>query len=125
MTFKKLESINFLPSSKRLTYKMISLDDISSFESLARNSYIREYLMEGMEVTTDDCLQWIDESNKLFEEKKVGLYLVYENDLLVGYAGFSRAHERIDDIEVLFAFSKNHSGKGFATEVCGALVQFF
>ncbi|EQC46695.1 acetyltransferase (GNAT) domain protein [Bacteriovorax sp. DB6_IX] len=81
--------------------------------------------MEGMEVTTDDCLQWIDESNKLFEEKKVGLYLVYENDLLVGYAGFSRAHERIDDIEVLFAFSKNHSGKGFATEVCGALVQFF
>jgi RimJ/RimL family protein N-acetyltransferase len=125
MTFKKLDLINFLPSSKRLTYKILSIDDLSSFGSLAGNSYIREYLMEGMEVTTDDCLKWIDESNKLFKEKNVGLYLVYENDSLVGYAGFSRAHERIEDIEVLFAFPKKHSGKGFATEVCGALVHLF
>jgi RimJ/RimL family protein N-acetyltransferase len=79
--------------------------------------------MEGMDVSREDCLEWIKASTELFKEKAVGLYLVYQEGSIVGYAGFSKAHEGIGNIEVLFAFPKEHSGKGLATEVCSALLE--
>jgi RimJ/RimL family protein N-acetyltransferase len=79
--------------------------------------------MEGMDVTREDCLEWIKASSELFKEKAVGLYLIYQEGSIVGYAGFSKAHEGINNIEVLFAILKEYSGKGLATEVCSALLE--
>lgn len=122
MSTIKCKTQQFLPRSKRFTYKKLSLSDLPYFESLARNSHIRQYLMEGMDVSSEDCLGWVKASTELFKERAVGLYLVFQEGSLIGYAGFNKAHEGLDDIEVLFAFTKEHSGKGFATEVCSALL---
>ncbi len=123
MSTMKSDTQHFFPISKRLTYKKLSLSDLYCFESLACNSHIRQYLMEGMDVSREDCLEWIKASTELFKEKAVGLYLVYQKGSIVGYAGFSKAHEGMDSIEVLFALPKEHSGKGFATEICSALLE--
>jgi RimJ/RimL family protein N-acetyltransferase len=112
-----------LPSSRSLRYEPLGLEDLDVFVSLAQDPHVRKYLMEGQEMSVAECEELIRKSDRLFAELGVGLYLISEDGDVMGYGGFMEAHGSGDDLDVVYAFPEENTGRGFATEVCNALVR--
>ena len=113
------------PVSQRLTFKPLTHNDTFVFEELVCDPHVKEYLMEGQELTNKECTTFIEKGIKLKERTSLGLYLLYFENRLIGYCGFMETHPPSDDLDVVYAFTKNQTGQGFATEVCKALASFY
>lgn len=81
--------------------------------------------MEGQELTTEECTTFIGNGITLRNRTGLGLYLIYFENKAIGYCGFMETHPLSDDIDVVYALTKDQTGKGFATEVCSALCNHF
>ncbi|MNT63358.1 Acetyltransferase (GNAT) family protein [compost metagenome] len=44
-------------------------------------------------------------------------------DEVIGYCGFMNTHPPSRDLDIVYAFPTKYTGKGYATEVCKALVE--
>ena len=110
------------PSSSRLTYKCLSVADLEVFSDLVQDSHVREFLMEGMELSPDECKDFITKSQSLQEKYSLGFYLIVWSDKVIGYCGFMDTHPASADLDVVYAFPMKYTGQGFATEVCKALL---
>ncbi|HEY1080159.1 MAG TPA: GNAT family N-acetyltransferase [Bdellovibrio sp.] len=110
------------PSSSRLTYKCLSEEDLETFSDLVQDSHVREFLMEGMELSLDECKDFIAKSKSLQEKCSLGIYLIRLSDKVIGYCGFMDTHPVSADLDVVYAFPMKYTGQGFATEVCKALL---
>ncbi|WP_413576684.1 GNAT family N-acetyltransferase [Bdellovibrio sp. HCB290] len=112
------------PISPRFTYKLVSANDLAKFSELVVDHHVREFLMEGEELSIEECQEFISTSQALHAQHGLGLYLIHSENDVVGYCGFMNTHPPSADLDVVYAFPKKQSGKGYATEVCKALVEF-
>lgn len=112
-----------LPVCPNLTFKKIVREDLQDFLVLVRDPHVKEFLLEGLEVSDEEGIAWIAEADNLQNELGLGLYLVYEKTQLLGYCGYTKAHAAPDVIDIVYAFPKKYSGKGLASKVCAALVK--
>lgn len=108
--------------SPRLFYHPISEEDFDDLYALTKNEHVREFLMEGLEISPEECKELILKSRILFAADGVGLYLIKEKDTFVGYCGFMEPHDPSKYLDVVYAFPEKFTGKGFATEACKALI---
>lgn len=112
-----------IPTSPRLSYKLISMDDLATFSKLAQDHHVREFLMEGFELSTEECQDLISAGLELHNQHGLGIYLISNQNEIIGYCGFMHTNPRSQDLDVVYAFLKDHTGKGYATEACKALTK--
>lgn len=116
--------MNLVPQSERLTYEVLNSKNFESFHSLLQDAHVREFVMEGEEVSLEDSRAFMAAGDLLKEKTQLGLYLTSLNHQVIGYCGYMETVPPSDDLDVAYMFPKEFTGQGYATEVCKALVQF-
>jgi ribosomal-protein-alanine N-acetyltransferase len=116
---------DLLPSAPRLDFKLLRHEQLALFYNLALDPHVRKFLMEGQEMTEEECYNLISSSEAIHARTGLGLYLVYAGGKLIGYAGFMNTHPPSSDVDIIFAFAKDHTRQGFGSEACEALVKYF
>jgi RimJ/RimL family protein N-acetyltransferase len=101
------------------------MSELEEFQLLLKDMHIREFLMEGQDVTQSECSEFIAKGETLLQHVGLGLYLASSDQEIVGYCGFMETHPPSENLDVVYAFSKKQTGKGFATETCNCLVELF
>jgi RimJ/RimL family protein N-acetyltransferase len=115
--------------SERLTYRAVAPTDLDAFVSLVQDWHVRRYMMDGVLHPPEWCAERIRESEALFEQRGVGLWLAYElgSGELVGFCGFLEvlavdpAHP---EPELAYALFERFTGRGYATEMARAAIAF-
>jgi ribosomal-protein-alanine N-acetyltransferase len=105
---------------RRITTSQADVDEMYAMDSdpeLVR--FIRPIL------TREESFAKLEKVLQIYETEGLGHWLVHEleSDVVVGI-GVIRFLENSTDIEVGYAFKPNAWGKGYATEVCKALIEY-
>ena len=114
------------PESERLCFQPVADDHFSELHSFVTDSHVREFLLDGETMSEEWTRSAIQESKDLFLERSVGIWLLSlkESQRLIGFCGFRRFARYGDEPELLYAFSKEHVGKGYATECARAMIRY-
>jgi RimJ/RimL family protein N-acetyltransferase len=106
-------------------YREVCERDLDGFYALIRDEHIKRYLLDGQDMSRDWTAAEILASQRLFETDGIGLWLVFEpaRDPPIGFCGFRVFAELGPEPQILYAFRQRATGKGYATEVAGALVE--
>ncbi len=112
-----------LARSARLEYRLLREADLDTFHGLTTDEHVRRYLLDGQVLPREWALEEIRASERLFEERRVGLWLVRDASGPIGFAGF-RAFAEIDPApQLVYALLGRGTGRGLATEMGQTLVQ--
>jgi RimJ/RimL family protein N-acetyltransferase len=114
--------------SARLSYERLALGAVDTFHSLVVDAHVRLYLLDGEVMDRAWCEAEVERSDALFASVGFGLWLVYEAGAgerdAIGFCGYRRFEELSDEPQLLYAFLEPYTGRGYATEVARALVDF-
>ena len=114
-------------TSERLTFRRLRATDVDAFHLLVTDPHIRRFMMDGQTMAREWTQRAVAASDDLFETHGVGLWLVFEmvdTQRTVGFCGFRVFDALGDEPKLLYAFPEPQTGKGFATEVARALVEY-
>jgi ribosomal-protein-alanine N-acetyltransferase len=105
--------------SARLRYRPVGLADLDVFHALVEDEHVRRYLMDGNVFPREWSEERIRESQRLFIERGVGLWLAYEEatEELVGFCGFLVFSDMHPDPQLVYALFERCTGRGYATEM--------
>lgn len=106
--------------SERLSYRRLSQDRLDCFHSLAADPHVREFMLDGLVVERAWAVTVLEASDALFAERGVGIWLIYDGEEAIGFCGFHSFEE--PEPQLLYAFTKPHTGRGYATEAARALI---
>lgn len=109
-------------ASERLSYRRLTGRDADLFHGLCLDEHIKHYLLDGRDVPRSWAVEAIELSDRLFREDGVGLWLVRHDETPIGFCGFRRFAELGVEPQLLYAFARDHSGLGYATEAAGAML---
>ena len=109
-------------SSPRLRYQRLSRNDTEAFHTLCLDEHFARYLLDGVKVTRRWVVESVELSDRLFRTDGVGLWLVWHNATLVGFCGFRVFRELGAEPQLLYGFTGDHVGAGYATEVAETMV---
>ena len=112
--------------TKRLVVRRLRPDDLDDFAALCANPEVNRYMDDGRPLSREQTERWIEVSLANYRERGWGCFGVAAKpgDSLIGFAGFARPPKRPGVVELIYAFGSDHWGRGYATEVAGALVEF-
>lgn len=113
-------------SSPRLCYELVSHDTIDAFHHLVQDPHVRRYLMDGEVFPIEWTRERIDDSDALFRSRGVGLWLVHETATagLVGFCGFLVIPSVHPDPQLVYALTKEFTGRGYASEMARAAIDY-
>lgn len=123
MWFRKF--MTSLPQCSYLDFKHLTEADLEKFAPLACDDHIKEFLMEGQDLSTEEQIDFIRNGESILSRTGLGIYLVFANHVVVGYCGFMETHPPSKDLNIVYAFKSSYTGQGLATRVCNALVAFY
>jgi cupin 2 domain-containing protein len=109
--------------SERLRYRCLTEADLDTFHALAMDRHIRAYMLDGSIVERSRASSILQASDALFEDREVGLWLVFRDEEAIGFCGFHVFEKPDPEPQILYAFTEPHTGLGYATEVTRALVE--
>lgn len=112
--------------TERLVVRRLRQDDLDDFAALCGDPEVARYMDEGRPLSREQTQRWIDVSLANYEERGWGCFGVTAKpgDRLIGFAGFARPPDRPGVVELIYAFAPDRWGRGYATEVAGAMVAF-
>ena len=112
--------------TERLVVRHLRPDDLDDFAALTGDPVVARYMDDGQPLSRELTERWIDVSLANYRERGWGCFGVTTktDDRLIGFAGFARPPARPGIVELIYAFATEHWGRGYATEVAGALVAF-
>ena len=117
-----------LDATPRLTFSRLSSADVTELLRLAQDEHIRRYLLDGETVERAWCDEQVRASDELFASFGVGFWLVTLREPsaggAIGFCGFIRLVETGPEPQLLYALLAEHTGRGLATEIAKALVDF-
>ena len=115
------------PRSRRLRYEHLGDRNLGHFLHLAIDRHVRRYLLDGALVGAPWCRTELERSDRLFETRGVGLWLIREQARAlqrpVGFAGFRIFEDMSPEPQLIYALTKSASGRGYASEAAGALLR--
>jgi len=105
--------------SERLGYEPVTPSDLDAFQSLVEDEHVRRYLMDGNVFPRDWTAERILDSQALFEQRGVGLWLVHHKTTgeLVGFCGFLVLSSVHPDPQLVYAMLERFTAQGYATEM--------
>ncbi len=106
----------------RLVLERLTASDFAPFHRLVVDPHVRRFLLDGQSMDEEWSRAEIARSDELFDSIGLGLWLVHDGGDLVGFAGFRVFEEMAPEPQLLYAFVERVTGRGYATEVGGALV---
>ncbi len=123
-TYMKLESGASIVETERLWLRVFSPDDLEDLARIFSKPEVMKYLgLEGKPVSKEETETALLSMIKHWERHGYGRWAVVdkESGSLIGYAGL-RNHE--DTAELVYLFDEPYWGKGLATEVARACLEF-
>ena len=110
-------------ATERLVLRPLAADDADGLHALWTDEPVRRFLWDGRVIAFEETQAIVDESGRLFRDRRFGLWGVREREALVGVAGYW--HFRTPpSLELLFAVAAPHWGRGIATEACGGVLGY-
>ena len=111
--------------SSRLIYEPVSAEKLSAFHSLIRDEHVRRYLCDGEVFSLEWCLEQIEASRELFNQRGYGIWLVHEDKShqLMGFCGFLVIPSITDEPQLVYALLERWTGQGYATEMAQAAIE--
>ena len=110
--------------SQRLRYERLDAAALDQFHLLVTDDHVRRYLMDGQVLPLSWSRDRIRDSEALFNQRGVGLWLAYErpSSTLVGFCGFLDVPESHPEPQLVYAMFERWSGRGYATEMARAAI---
>lgn len=114
-TNKGVFSLNYLFTSERLGFRLLSLDDLGACEAFWGNDHVMKYC--GGSTASELLPQVIDFYQQCQDDFGLSVYAVVdiETQEVIGAAGFN-IENSIDEVELIFHLMDTKWGQGFATE---------
>jgi [ribosomal protein S5]-alanine N-acetyltransferase len=114
------------PASERLRYAPLRRDDLQTFHALIQDEYVRRYMLDGRVMTEDWTAARIEDSEALFAERGVGVWLARtrDTDELIGFCGFFTFDPPGSEPQLMYAMFDRFAGRGYATEMARAATAF-
>jgi len=114
--------MNTVYESERLQLKVFSKEDCESAKAFWGNGEVMKYC--GGPAPHRLLGKTLETYQRCHEEKGLSVYAVVEKDSgkIMGAAGFN-VHETIEKIELIFHFSKDSWGNGYASEAAKGCIE--
>ncbi len=112
--------------SSRLRYRELASEHEAEFHSLVTDAHVKAFLFDDETMSPEWSRSAILDSQNLFENRKVGIWLIsmLDSEEFIGFCGFRHFPRYGEEPELLYAFLKSQGGKGYATECAQALVAY-
>lgn len=108
-----------------LSFLPFKSSDIEDLFRICQDEDLRRYLMEGMEMSYEDCESLVSSNSVFLSENLVGLYMIKLNDKAIGYGGFKDTFPKSDEIDFMYAIVGECFGKGIGSEVARKLLEIY
>ena len=116
------------PATARVTFHLLEREHLAVLHALVVDEHIRRYLMDGQLMPESWSSSLIDTSRAELARSKLGIWLVSEHGepaaRAFGFAGFWTFDGIGNAPQLLYALRADHTGRGLACEIAGALVDF-
>ena len=111
--------------TQRLILREIEPPDAFDLTSLFSSPDVQRYLFDAVAPDADWVLAFIDTSVRDFDRRGLGMWAarLLAQDVIVGVTGFRDFHDP-PRMELLCALRPDHWGKGLATEMAAASVEY-
>ncbi len=111
--------------SERLRYRRLAPADLDAFDGLVQDEHVRRYMMDGLVLPREWSAEQIRESEALFAQHGVGLWLAYDahTDALAGFCGFKQFPGEPAP-QLVYALRERFTGRGLATEMARAVIAY-
>jgi ribosomal-protein-alanine N-acetyltransferase len=111
--------------TKRLNLTPLEVDDAPALHVLWTTPQVREFLWDGKIIPPAQTLAVVTESARLFTAHAFGLWgaRLRGTGALAGFGGLWY-FRKPPELELLYGVAADDWGKGFATELAGAVVSY-
>jgi len=109
----------------RLALNFFEAADFDAAYQLFNDADVQKYLSPQNKRTREQLKTTLDKLRLRWAERGFGIWCVREkaSTNIVGYCGFQYL-DKTENVEIVFAFLKEHWRKGFATETANACLRF-
>ncbi len=112
----------------RLILKPLAEAQSQSWFQLSQDSGLTSFQISNYKMSSqNESLEWIRQKQMYLKRNGIGTVGVFlkSGDELIGLCALKYLDgERESDIEIMFRLAKEHWGKGYATEIGRALIEF-
>jgi RimJ/RimL family protein N-acetyltransferase len=112
-------------TTDRLLVRHFTPDDLDEFAALCADPVVMRYMGDGETLPRSEVERWIGICQTKYATRGYGTSAVFERESgrFVGYCGVVRAPDRDFD-EIVYAYHIEFWGKGYATEVGRAMLDY-
>jgi ribosomal-protein-alanine N-acetyltransferase len=116
---------NLVLQTQRLILKPILESDLHTLHSIFINPYVKQYLCDDNIWSLSQVEEMIVESQKLFEEKKFGIWLINtkDNQEIIGFVALWYFFDEKQP-QLVYALLSEATKKGYATEAAAKIVDY-
>lgn len=117
--------MSFDIETPRLNLRPLTADDGAAFHQLCIEAGVRKYLFDDEVLGRDQVEAFLQTSQDLFASSGFGLWAMRlaGEEKMIGFCGYWFYHEP-QELELLYAVSEAHWGKGLAVEAARALIEY-
>ncbi|WP_332997844.1 GNAT family N-acetyltransferase [Microcoleus sp. A006_D1] len=111
--------------TQRLVLKPILDSDLNTLHRIFTDSYVRRYLCDGEIWSLQQVEEMLGENQKLFAEKKFGLWLIETNTEkeVIGFVGLWYFFDE-EQPQLVYALLPTATKKGYATEAATKIIEY-
>lgn len=111
--------------TERLVLKPIMESDLNTLHKIFTDSYVRRYLCDGEIWPLQQVEEMLAENNKLFAEKKFGLWFMETKSdrEIIGFVGLWYFFEETQP-QLVYALLPTATKKGYATEAATKIIEY-
>ncbi|MEG4278609.1 GNAT family N-acetyltransferase [Microcoleus sp. MON1_C1] len=111
--------------TQRLVLKQILDSDLNTLHRIFTDSYVRRYLCDGEIWSLQQVEEMLAENQKLFSEKKFGLWSIETNteQEVIGFVGLWYFFEE-EQPQLVYALLPTATKKGYASEAATKILEY-
>ena len=117
--------MNWVFETQRLLLKPILESDLNVLHYIFINPYVRKYLCDDNIFSLKQVEEMLVESQKLFNEKKFGLWFIHTKDEkeIIGFVGLWYFFDETQP-QLVYALLPEATKKGYATEAASKILEY-
>ncbi len=111
--------------TKRLQVRHLTSSDLDAMFAVYSDPEAMIYVGDGEPITRDECVQWIDITEKNYEKRGYGMSAVVfaETNSVIGFCGLVHPGGQ-EEVEIKYALLREYWGQGLATEVVRGMLAY-
>ena len=120
-----MTSARFELATPRLQLRPFRPEDVPALHALWTDADVRRFLWDGEAIPLEQTAAIVDESERLFSTERRGLWGAWmrTDNALAGFGGFWTFRDP-PELELLYGLGRPYWGRGLATEVATAIVEY-